>query len=388
MFAKRTNWNLSPNRLTEALEAHRIAGRAIFDLTVSNPTECGFIYDTRAILAAISQPMALQYKPVPMGLYSAREAVASYYSLRGRTVTLEDILLTTGTSEAYAFALRLLCDTEDDVLVPAPSYPLLEVLADLQDVRLVRYPLLYDHGWVIDFHALKQAVTPQTRAVILVHPNNPTGHFCSPQQARNLNEFCAAHRLALIVDEVFFDFSFGKDRPASFAGNSDVLTFTLSGLSKICGLPQMKMAWMVVSGPEQQKREALARLEVIADAYLSMNTPTQLAAMMLLNTRHGFQRQLLERVKTNRTELDRQLSRYKMCSRLKSEGGWNAVLRVPASESDEELAVRLLAENRVYVHPGHFYDFPGNGHLVLSLITPPEMFAKGLASLLEFFSHD
>jgi aspartate/methionine/tyrosine aminotransferase len=233
---------------------------------------------------------------------------------------------------------------------------------------------------------LKQAITPQTRAVILVHPNNPTGHFCSPDQARKLNEFCAAHELALVVDEVFFDFSFGKDRPTSFAGNSDVLTFTLSGLSKICGLPQMKLAWMVVSGPQDRKRESLGRLEMIADAYLSLNTPIQLAAMMLLNTRHGFQRQLLERVKTNRAELDRQLMRQKTCSRLKCEGGWNVVLRIPISQSDEDLAVRLLAEKQVHVHPGHFYDFPGNGYFVLSMITPPDSFAKGLQKLLEFFA--
>jgi alanine-synthesizing transaminase len=385
MFANRTNWNLSPNRLSEALESLRKSGIAYTDLTASNPTQCGFSYDADAILAALSQPTMLAYEPVPLGLPIAREAVARYYADQDCAVAPSDILLTTGTSEAYSFVLRLLCNPGDEVLIPTPSYPLFDFLADIQDVRLVRYPLIYDHGWLIDFHSLEQAITPRTRAIILVHPNNPTGHFCSPAQAQELTKICATRDLALLVDEVFLDFSLGKARPASFAANSRALTFTLSGLSKICGLPQMKFAWIIVSGPEEKKRESLARLEVIADAYLSMNTPIQLAARAMLETRHTFQKQLLDRIKANLTELDLQLSRQQSCSRLACEGGWNALLRVPATRADEDLAADLLTSKHVYAHPGHFYDFPRNGYFVLSLTTPKDQFAQGVERLLSFF---
>jgi alanine-synthesizing transaminase len=385
MFANRTNWNLTPNALSAALEAHRKSGLPFLDLTLSNPTQCGFSYDSATILRALSQPASLEYSPIPNGLLAAREAVARYCADHHCTVPVNDILLATGTSEAYSFAFRLLCNPGDEVLIPAPSYPLLDFLADIHDVRLVRYPLLYDHGWLIDFHALERAITPKTRGVILVHPNNPTGHFCSLAKVRQLNEICASRHLALIVDEVFLDFSLGSVPPSSFAANSSALTFTLSGISKICGLPQMKLAWMIVSGPETKKRETLERLEVISDAYLSMNTPIQLAASALLETRRAFQKQLLERVKSNLAELDRQLIQQKSCSRLECQGGWNAVLRVPATHSDEELAIELLNTKHVYAHPGHFYDFAGDGHLVISLILPQEKFSEGVRSLLEFF---
>lgn len=385
MFADRTNWSLTPNRLSEALTRHRAAGKPLVDLTASNPTECGFSYDDRAILAALQNPAALQYKPEPQGLVSARQAAAEYYAERGVDAHVDDIFLTTSTSEAYSYAFRLLCNPDDEILIPAPSYPLFDFLADIQDIKPVRYPLLYDHGWQIDFHALEGAVTPRTRAVIVVHPNNPTGHFTKSTEVKKLNAICAARRLALIVDEVFLDFCLGKERPSSFAGNPDTLTFTLSGISKICGLPQMKVAWAVVSGPQELKREAKARLEVIADTFLSMNAPVQLALPTFLSEGRPFQKQLMERVRRNLAETDRQLSLQKVCSRFEIEGGWYAVLRVPATRSDEELALSLLNEKGVYVHPGHFYDFPHDGFLVVSLISREREFSQGLASLLEFF---
>jgi alanine-synthesizing transaminase len=248
-------------------------------------------------------------------------------------------------------------------------------------VNLIRYPLLYDHGWQIDFHALEQAITPRTRAVIVVHPNNPTGHFTKQTETARLNDLCSRRRLAIIADEVFLDYSLDGSSPATFAANPGALTFTLSGISKISGLPQMKAAWLAASGPEPARAEALARLEVIADTFLSMNAPVQLALPAFLEGRDRFQEQLLTRVRRNLEELDRQLASNKTCTRLAVEGGWYAVLRVPATRSDEDLAIKLLSTGGVYVHPGHFYEFPADGYLVVSVITSEQAFGEGLQSL-------
>ena len=383
MFAERTNWNLAGNRLSEALARHRASGKPLFDLTASNPTECGFAYDSEIILAALRNPAALRYEPNPKGLESARLAVAKYYSALDARISLDDIFLTTSTSEAYSFVFRLLCNPGDEVLIPAPSYPLFSFLADIQDVKLVRYPLVYDHGWQIDFHSLQQAITPRTRGVIVVNPNNPTGHFVKENEFAKLNEVCSARGMALIADEVFLDFALGKEKPVSFAGNRAALTFAMSGLSKIAGLPQMKMAWVIASGPGELKKSAMERLEVIADTYLSPNAPVQLAAPVFLEQRAGFQKQVTVRVRRNLSELDRQLAGQKTCGRLEVEGGWYAVLRVPATRSDEEVAIELLTEKDVYVHPGHFFDFPTDGYLVLSLIAREDEFAEGVRRILE-----
>ena len=382
MFAGRTNWNLSPNRLAEALARRRASGLPVIDLSASNPTECEFEYDARAILDALRAPGSLEYHPDPRGLKSAREAIREYYAARDEDVSLERMILTTSTSEAYSFVFRLLCDPGDELLIPAPSYPLFDFLADLHDVKLIRYPLFYDHGWHIDLHALESAAGPRTKGVIVVHPNNPTGHFVKANERDGLTRLCAAKRMAIVADEVFLDFSLDGSRPSSFSLNRDVLTFTMSGLSKISGLPQMKLAWLIASGPEQERRGALERLEVIADTYLSLSAPVQVAARSLLEQRYGFQRQLMSRLRQNLVEMDRQLAAKKSCMRLEIEGGWYAVLRVPAIESDEELAIRLLEENGVYLHPGHFYGFPAEGYLVVSLIAPAESFALGLKSTL------
>jgi aspartate/methionine/tyrosine aminotransferase len=385
MFAKRTNWNLETNRLGAALAAHRVAGKPLLDLTVSNPTECGFHYDEEAILSALRNPAALKYEPNPRGLVVARGGVAQYYAERGAAIPSDDIFLTTSTSEAYSYVFRTLCDPEDELLIPAPGYPLFEFLADIQDVRLARYPLVYDYGWQIDFHALEQAITPRTRGVIVVHPNNPTGHFVKPEEMRRLNEICEAGEIAIIADEVFLDFALEEKRPVTFAAKSQALTFTMSGLSKTGGLPQMKAAWLIVSGPEARKAEALARLEVIADTYLSISAPIQLAIPAFLEQRHAFQKQVIARVNVNLSELDKRLAAQKSCSRLEVEGGWNAVIRVPATRSDEELALELLTSRGVYVHPGHFYDFTSEGIVVVSLIMPENEFSSGLEQLLLHF---
>ena len=382
MFAKRTNWNLTPNRLSAALAAHREAGKPLLDLTVSNPPECGFEYDGSAILNALSNAAALSYEPNPRGLESARRAVAGYYADRKEHVSVEDIFLTTSTSETYSYVFRTLCDPGDEVLIPSPSYPLFDFLADIQDVRLVRYPLLYDHGWQIDFHALEQAITPRTRGVIVVHTNNPTGNFVKSGEIAKLNSICSTREMAIIADEVFLDFALEENRPASFAANRGAPTFTLSGLSKISGLPQMKAAWLIAGGPQPWKSEALVRLEIIADTFLSVNTPVQLAIPKFLEQRHAFQEQVVSRVRRNLAELDRQLAAQKAVTRLRVEGGWCAVLRVPATRSDEDLAIELLATQGLYVHPGHFYEFPAEGYLVVSLITAEQAFANGTSRLL------
>jgi alanine-synthesizing transaminase len=381
MFADRTNWNLKPNRLAGALERQKSSGRKLLDLSASNPTECGFSYNAPSIMRALCAPASLQYHPDPRGMKSARQAVSDYYAASGERVSIDELLLTSSTSEAYSFIFRLLCNPGDELLIPTPSYPLFDFLADVNDIKLIRYSLFYDHGWHIDLHALKQAITPRTRGMILVHPNNPTGHFTKPEEISQLNEICAANQMALIADEVFLDFSLSAAQK-SFATNSAALTFTMSGISKISGLPQMKFAWLVVNGPEEVKREALARLEMIADTYLSLNAPIQLAAPVFLQQRATFQQQLMGRVRNNLAQLDAQLAQERKVSRLEVEGGWYAVLRIPATRPDEELAIELLDKHDVYLHPGHFYDFPGDGYMIVSLITPEPDFSEGLRRTL------
>jgi alanine-synthesizing transaminase len=385
MFAERTNWNLAGNRLSEALARHRASGKRLLDLTASNPTECGFAYDDEVILAALRNPAALRYEPNPKGLESARLAVTEYYSALGARVSADDIFLTTSTSEAYSYAFRLLCNPGDELLIPAPSYPLFSFLADVLDVKLVRYPLVYDHGWQVDFHSLREAATPRTRGVIVVNPNNPTGHFVKTSELQALNDICAKGDLAIIADEVFLDFGLGGAPPVTLATNNHALTFVMSGLSKVAGLPQMKMAWLVANGPSILKRQAIEKLEIIADTYLSPNAPVQLATPTFLELRSEFQKQLMTRVRRNLQELDRQLAAQRNCSQLQVEGGWYVVLRVPATRSDEELALTLLEGKDVYVHPGHFFDFPADGYLVLSLITCEDEFAEGIGRILGVF---
>jgi aspartate/methionine/tyrosine aminotransferase len=394
MFASRTNWRLESNPLAQALERHRRSGKMLLDLTVSNPTTCGFSYPEREILAALADPGALVYAPESKGLPETRQAVAEYYDGRPgfagacEGVSPDRILLVAGTSEAYSHLFRLLCEPDDEILVPAPSYPLFEFLADLNDVHLVSYPLLYDHGWDMDFHALRAAITPHSRAVMVVHPNNPTGSFVKPGEAAQLAEICAAREMAIVADEVFLDYAPATaGSPATFALGGPALTFALSGLSKICALPQMKLAWIVVSGPEALARAAVERLEIIADTYLSPGTPVQLAARQFLTLRGRMQTQLQERIAANLAHLDKVLGAPSPVTRLQREGGWYAVLRVPSSRLDDEaLAVELLERCSVLVHPGHFFNFAQDGFLVASLITPENQFQEGVRRIQQFFA--
>jgi alanine-synthesizing transaminase len=388
MFSDRTNWKLTRNRLTDALGEVRTSGDPVLDLTLSNPTRAGLKYEHSRILQSLALPAAMDYDPQPKGLPGARAAVADYYQTQHSIRTLDParLILTTSTSEGYSFVFRLLCNAGDEVLVPKPSYPLFEFLADLQDVKLVPYPLIHDHGWQMDFPSLEWAVTDRTRSVIVVHPNNPTGSYVQTHERKLLNQFCREHELAIVADEVFLDYAFDKNPRESFLANQDVLTFALSGVSKISALPQMKLAWIATSGPNELVENAMARLEIIADTYLSMNAPIQWAAAALLDERKSIQQQLMERVLGNLAELDRQLAGQKLCHRLMVEGGWYAVVRVPVTQTDEDLAVELLKAKSVLVHPGHFYDFPSDGHIVLSLITPADEFGEGIRRVLEMLN--
>jgi alanine-synthesizing transaminase len=392
MFSRRTAWNLATNRYTEALDEHHRAGKQVLDLTASNPTTIGLSYREDELLHSLTQRDVLTYQPIAQGLISAREAVAAYYEEKGSRVTTEDLILTTSTSEAYSFVFRLLCDPGDVVLVPTPSYPLFDFLGDLNDVKLVPYELVYDHGWQIDFESLRQAIARATsersrcRAVLVVHPNNPTGSYVEPHEVAELNAICSVNEMAIIADEVFLDYSLDRRVPQTFSAYTEALTFTLSGLSKISCLPQMKVAWVATSGPEILKAEALARLAVIADTYLSMNAPIQLAVPTMLAERQNIQPQIMHRVRTNLGELDAQLSGQTLCRRMAVEGGWYAVLRIPVLGPDEEFAVALLRESGVLLHPGHFFNFPGEGYMVASLITPVAEFAEGLRRTLKFIA--
>jgi aspartate/methionine/tyrosine aminotransferase len=394
MFARRTEWNLAANRYSLAVEQARSSGRALLDLTASNPTAVKLHYEDERILRALQHPRALEYEPASKGIHAAREAVADYYAAWGVALSTERIILTVSTSEAYSYCFRLLCDPGDEVLVPQPSYPLFEFLADIQDVKLVPYELVYDHGWQIEFESLRRAITPRSRAIMVVHPNNPTGHFTRHWELERLNALCREHELALVADEVFLDYgintglddgidsAIASEPPLSFAANDAALTFTLSGLSKICALPQIKVAWIAASGPPELVHAALERLDVIADTYLSPNAPVQWAVAELLATREAIQRQLRQRVQRNLRELDAQLAKAKMTTRLEFDAGWYAVLRTPSTRSDEETAIALLEQESVLIHPGHFFDFPGTGYLVASLIAPEEDFREGIARVL------
>jgi len=382
LFAQRTNWPAAPNRLAAALERRRAAGERLLDLSESNPTRCGLGWPARELAAVLAEADSSRYDPQPFGLASAREAVSEYYAERGARVPPERILLTTGSSEAYSFLFRLLAEPGDEILTPAPSYPLLDLLADVNDVRLVRYPLAYEAGWRMDLDALREAVTPRSRAIVMVSPNNPTGSFVHAEELDGLAGLARERRLALIADEVFRDFSWGPE-PAgpSLAGEDRCLTFALNGLSKTAALPQMKLGWMAIGGPDELARQALARLEVLADIYLSVGTTVQQAAPRLLAGGEPVRQRVLRRVSGNRAWLDGRL-RGSAVRRLVAEGGWYAVLRAPAVLTAEEWALRLL-DRGVLVHPGHFFDFPAEAYLALSLIAEPEIFHEGADILLD-----
>ncbi len=381
-FSKRTDWNTEESELARAHRLRVAAGLPVADLTASNPTRCGFAFAPE-LLSALGDARALDYDPQPRGLAEARRAVCAYYADHGVAVGPEQVVLTTSTSEAYSFLFRLLCDPGCAILAPQPGYPLFDFLAGLDDVLLQNAPLVYDQGWQIDPEGFRRAITPRTRAIMLVHPNNPTGHFTKPWEAEALGGLCREFDLSLIVDEVFLDYGFGEEASSFAAGMEGVPVFVVSGLSKIAGLPQMKAAWIVATGPEAGA--ALERLEVIADTFLSMNAPVQWALPAWIEGRGGIQEQIKARVAANLVELDRQLAAAPMVNRLQTEGGWYAVLRIPALGPDEQTVLRLL-ELGVWVQPGYFFGMPPSGWLVVSLLGEEEEFRTGVGVLTGHFT--
>ncbi len=388
-FSSRLDWDAPPNPLTKLLVRKRAAGIALIDLTESNPTRAGFRYPEPEILAAFSDPRCLIYEPAPAGHAGARQEVANYYARRGFTVDPARILLTASTSEAYSYIFKLLCDPGDRVLVPRPSYPLFEFLASLEGIDSAQYPLRYHDGWAIDFDSLDAALTPRTRCLVLVNPNNPTGSYLKRGEFERL---CLAGtggpptgRLALVSDEVFSDYALGPDphRIATLAEQTQALSFSLGGLSKIAGLPQMKLGWIAIGGPPALAAQAFERLEWIADTYLSVATPVQHALPRLLESGEAVRRQIAARVQGNLTTL-RGLAKGSSVTILDVEGGWYAPARIPRTRSEEAWALDLLEHRDVLVQPGFFYDFESEAFLVLSLLPEPAMFQEGAARVIEF----
>jgi alanine-synthesizing transaminase len=384
VFSGRTRFDLRPNRLAAALEGKRATGARVFDLTESNPTHAG-LAPPKHVLVSLADPAARIYEPAPQGLLRAREAVSGDYARRGHAVPPERILLTASTSEAYAFLFKLLCDPGDEVLVPRPGYPLFDFLARLESVHTRSYALAYDGEWHLDLATLRAAVTPRTRVVVVVNPANPTGQYLKSHELAALVELCAERDLALVADEVFADYAWTEDprRVTSLAGDGPALAFSLGGLSKSCGLPQLKLAWIAVGGPEARRIEAQARLEIVADTFLSVSTPVQVAAPNLLRRLPELQAPIRGRLRQNRDALAEMVRAPSPLTLLASEGGWYAVLQVPATLSEEEIALRLLEHHDLLVHPGYFFDFPREAFLVLSLLPPPEDFAEGVRHLLD-----
>jgi aspartate/methionine/tyrosine aminotransferase len=382
MFSTRVPADLAPNQLTAAERAVRARGVRLIDLTETNPTRVGLPYPEDALMA-LADPSGLSYDPIPFGLTSAREAVADRIDAVGRPIDPARVILTASTSEAYSFLFKLLCDPGDEVLVPVPSYPLFEHLTRLELVEVRPYPLEYHGAWSIDAHAVEAAVTSRTRAVLVVSPNNPTGSVLTRGDLAALASLCASRGLALVGDEVFCDYLLDP-RPdiARVLDQDQALTFSLGGLSKSAGMPQLKLGWMAAGGPSPLVAAALARLEIICDAFLSVSTPVQRAVGSLLASGQEIRRLILERVTRNLLELQALVAARPSCSLYRVEGGWSAVIRVPATRSEETLVVDLLEQESVLVHPGYFFDFPHEAFVVLSLLPEPGEFREGAARLL------
>jgi aspartate/methionine/tyrosine aminotransferase len=392
----RLPFTLAENRLARIERQKRRDGVALVDLTVSNPTRVGLPYPAREILAALAHPEALVYQPAPTGLTVAREAVARTYERHGVAVDPARIVLTASSSESYSFLFKLLCAAGERVRVPQPSYPLFDYLAALESVQIASYPVRFDGTWHRDFAALGASLEPADRAVVVVSPDNPTGAYLKKAEAAALAAVCEAGRvrrsgpagqgaLAVIADEVFLDFPVGADdgdRASTRAAVIDgPLTFALGGLSKAAGLPQLKVGWMVVGGEAAARSEALAALELIADTYLSVGTPVQLALPRLLELAPTVRDAITVRARESRMALKRSLEAVPECQLLEAEGGWAAIVRLPAVMTDELWAETLLEEHDVLVHPGAFYGFAGGAFLVVSLLPDPAQVADGAARL-------
>ena len=376
-FSSRFEWDRPSNRLGRRLRELKAAGTPILNLTESNPTVCHLDYEAGQILGPLAGPQSLRYFPDPAGLPVAREAVASLYARRGRQVHPDQIVLTSSTSEAYSYLFKLLADPGDEVLAPRPSYPLFAALADLDGLVLRHYDLRYTEGWWLDFESLELAYTERSRALLVVDPNNPAGCYVKPHEWDRLYAFGRQRSLPLIVDEVFHDYALLDDVKSDVIYDNHSVFF-LNGLSKLAGLPQMKLAWIVINGPGQRIRD---RLELIADTYLSVSTPAQLALHAWLENSASFQARLIERLRRNRNHIDGAVAGTH-CRVLVTEGGWSAVLRLPTIRTDEEWALLFLERDHLLVQPGYFFDFDQEAFVVVSLLVEPPVFDEGVRRLV------
>jgi hypothetical protein len=384
MFSSRTDWNLTPNALSQLLAEKRDRGEQILDLTESNPTRCNFSYDPE-LLQALSTEGSFQYEPDPHGLLSARKRIAEYYRQRATPVDPSNLFLTASTSEAYSHLFTLLCNPGENVLVPKPSYPLFDYLCALNDVEVRHYRLTYDDDWRVDFDSVRAAIDPSTKALLVVHPNNPTGSFVNKREKEEILGLVQRHGLALIADEVFAEYSLTESeaRYGSFASEGRSLVFTLNGISKLLGMPQMKLAWITVSGESETVRNAMDRLEVICDTYLSTGTPIQRALPSLLDDGPRITDQIRRRIIANYNSL-RSMTAQSSVSLLSAEGGWNAIVQFPCIMSDDAWALRILKESNVLLHPGHFFEIEQEACFVMSLLPEESIFLNGIGRVLEF----
>ena len=382
MFSSRLPAKLEANAVSRAIDRRRASGATLLDLTETNPTAVGISYPAD-VLSSLSDQQAAVYAPDPLGLAEARSAIADEIRTTGIPVTASQIVLTASTSEAYALLFKLLCNPGDEVLVPQPSYPLFETLTRLEGIEPVAYRLEHHGAWSIDRASLERAMTGRTRAVLTVSPNNPTGSMMRAGDVEWLTGLCARSGTAVIADEVFADYPL-MPRPDAcrLAGDRRVLTFSLGGLSKSAGLPQVKLGWIIVSGPDDLAAAAIERLEVISDTYLSVSTPVQVAARRLIESGRTIRAAIRARIGRNLRSLEDRLRGFPGVALLQPEGGWSAVLRVPRRASEEELVLRLVDEASVIVHPGYFFDFAAEAFLVVSLLPPPDEFDTAIDRLL------
>jgi alanine-synthesizing transaminase len=382
MISSRLPRSLEPNAVARAVAAKRRSGASIIDLTGTNPTEAGFNYPAD-LLGALADPRALEYDPQPLGLWSARAAVASDFRRRGIVISADRVALTSSTSEAYAMLFKLLCDAGDEVLVPHPSYPLFEHLTRLESVTAVPYALEYHGSWRIDIDSVRRAASERVRAILIVSPNNPTGSFLHRDDLAALSDLAAANRWAIIGDEVFADYPLdAAPAAAPVLPGADVITFSLGGLSKSAGLPQLKLGWIGFGGPATQVDEVLAAYEIVADTYLSVSTPVQAAAASLIEQGAAIRAQILARVRRNLGALRDMAAAHPAIDVLRVEGGWSAVLQVPQLGSEEALVLELLDKDDVLVHPGYFFDFAREAYIVVSLLVEPAAFDRAIARVL------
>lgn len=383
-FSQRTGWSLASNQLMSTLDELRRQKQPIIDLTESNPTRCGFSYPGKKILNWLSIPENMKYDPSPKGGLRAREAIKRYYEGKGITVSADQIFLTASTSEGYSNLFRLLTDPGDHVLFPSPSYPLFEFLVDLNDIQMDSYRLVYQHGWAIDFNSLKNTIGGKTRAIIMVSPNNPTGSFLKQHDIDQLNSICKKYDLPLICDEVFSDYIFDHSQKyLSLAGNQENLTFVLGGLSKTLALPQMKLSWIVINGPPGLVEQAMDRLEIISDTFLSVNTPVQNSLGNWLALKNDIQANLKSRLEHNLSFLTSELKEHLGCGMLKNEAGWYAIVKIPTLFTEEQWVLKFLREDHVFTHPGYFFNFEDEAYIVLSLLPEEKYFQEGVRRVLK-----